>query len=32
MDVEFWLVGCWIMVVWTLDFVCVDIGFWLYGR
>ena len=22
----FWLCGCWISVVWTLDFYCVDVG------
>ena len=39
MDVRFWLFGRWILVVWTSDFGCLDVGFcwedvrfWLCGR
>ena len=29
MNVRFWLFGRWILVVWALDFGCLDVGFLL---
>ena len=30
LDVGFWLNRYWILVVWTLDFVCMDVGVWIF--
>ena len=32
MGVGFGLLRRWILVVWMLDFGCMDVGFWLCGR
>ena len=31
MDVGVWLSGRWILIAWTLDFDCFDVGFRLVG-